>query len=299
MERKRRATTISNNISENNKTKKYLKKKRLKRTLNIILVISVSIFVICTFNILKWLIQNSKSNNILEETIEIAKIEEINGDVIEQINPPIQKELYSSDYANDYFYYMSIPFVSVDFEELKNKNSDTVAWLKVMGTDVNYPVVQTSDNSYYLTHAYDHTNNSAGWIFGDFRCDFEEFGRNTIIYGHSRRNNTMFGSLLGTTNKNWCSNRDNTIVHLSTPKYNTMWQIFSIYTIEKEAEYLTTYFETEEIYSSFLNNMKDRSIFNFNCNVDNNDRILTLSTCAKDDKYRVVIQAKLIKRELR
>ena len=73
MERKRRATTISNNISENNKTKKYLKKKRLKRTLNIILVISVSIFVICTFNILKWLIQNSKSNNILEETIEIEK----------------------------------------------------------------------------------------------------------------------------------------------------------------------------------------------------------------------------------
>ena len=176
-----------------------------------------------------------------------------------------------------------------------------IRWLglRYHGTNVNYPVVQTTDNDYYLTHAFDKSKNSAGWIFADYRCNLQNFGRNTIIYGHNRRNTTMFGSLLNTLNSNWYENRDNTIIYLSTPKYNTMWQVFSIYTIDKEAKYLTTYFETDDDYISFLDTMKSRSIHEFNCEVDSKDSILTLSTCANNDDYRVVVQAKLIKREIR
>ena len=75
--------------------------------------------------------------------------------------------------------------------------------------------------------------------------------------------------------------------------------MFSIYTIDKEAKYLTTYFETDDDYTSFLDTMKSRSIHEFNCEVDSKDSILTLSTCANNDDYRVVVQAKLIKREIR
>lgn len=125
------------------------------------------------------------------------------------------------------------------------------------------------------------------------------FGKNNIIYGHSRRNNTMFGSLLGVTNTSWCSNRNNTVIYLSTEKYNTMWQVFSVYTTPKETNYLTTSFANDESYLNFLNECKSRSIYDFGTIFSANDSILTLSTCAKDDNYRVVIQAKLIKKDIR
>ena len=70
---------------------------------------------------------------------------------------------------------MSLPFLSVGFDELNAKNSDTVAWLKVAGTKVNYPVVQTNNNDYYLTHAFDKTVNEAGWLFADYRSNLDEF----------------------------------------------------------------------------------------------------------------------------
>lgn len=61
------------------------------------------------------------------------------------------------------------------------KNSDTVGWIKVDGTKVNYPVVQSSDNSYYLNHAFNGSSNIGGWIFADYRDDFKEFGK-TLLY---------------------------------------------------------------------------------------------------------------------
>lgn len=109
----------------------------------------------------------------------------------------------------------------------------------------------------------------------------------------------MFGSLLGTTNETWCSNKENTIIYLSTEKYNTMWQVFTVYTTPKDTEYLTTNFASEEKYLSFLNECKNRSIYDFGTTFKESDSILTLSTCAKNDNYRVVIQAKLIKKDIR
>lgn len=109
----------------------------------------------------------------------------------------------------------------------------------------------------------------------------------------------MFGSLLGTTNETWCSNKENTVIYLSTEKYNTMWQVFAVYTTPKDTEYLTTNFASDEEYLSFLNECKNRSIYDFGTTFKETDSILTLSTCAKNDSYRVVIQAKLIKKDIR
>ena len=93
---------------------------------------------------------------------------------------------------------IKIPSVSGNFTELWKKNSDTVCWIKVEGTKVNYPVVQTDDNKYYLTHSFNKRNNSGGWVYADFRADFTNFGKNTIIYAHNLTNRTMFGSLVET-----------------------------------------------------------------------------------------------------
>lgn len=179
------------------------------------------------------------------------------------------------------------------------QNSDTVAWIKVEGTKVNYSVVQTTDNDYYLSHDFYGNKNSAGWIFADWRNDLKEFKRNTIIYGHNMNNKTMFGSLPSTLfSKKWQNNPNSHYIKLSTPTANTVWKIFSIYTTEPNVSYLRTVFEDEE-YRKFITQIQNKSTFNFNTDVSINDYIITLSTCDDSGKKRMVTHAKLIKYEPR
>ncbi len=243
--------------------------------------------------IIQWCYDNYKNRNIQHNNLENSQIEEIKASDNDQlINPPDDKN-------SDYWYYINMPLISVNFNELKKKNSDTVAWIKVEGTNINYPVVQTKDNDYYLTHAFDKSTNSAGWVFSDYRNRWPYKNENTIIYGHGRLNGTVFGSLKNVLNSKWQKNKDNYIVKLSTPNENSLWQVFSVYTIDPENYYLKTNFTNKEQYQEFLNVLKDRSVFSFNTTVDSLDKMLTLSTCTPDNQGRIVLHAKLIKTSAR
>ena len=244
----------------------------------------------------RWLFDNQKTKELGKELIEETPIEQVtetNSEQVEQINPP-------EDPHNDYWDYIKIPLISVDFTELKNKNSDTVAWIQVGGTNINYPVVQTTDNKYYLTHAFDKSYNEAGWVYSDYRNDWNNLKENTIIYGHGRWDKTVFGSLKNVLTSTWQNNKDNHIVHLSTPTENTLWQVFSVYQSDAESYYLTTtFYQNEAAHQEFLDTMISRSVYPFGTTVTTNDKILTLSTCAEDNIHRIVLQAKLIKKETR
>ena len=200
----------------------------------------------------------------------------------------------TSYYPNDYWDYINIPFMSVNFNALKQKNPDTVAWLKINNTYVNYPVVQSTDNRFYINHDYNRNSNVNGWIYGDYRDDFTNYRNNTIIYGHNLTNRTMFGSLVWATKSSWYTNQNNQIIKLSTPDNNTVWQIFSLYVIPSEAYYLRTYFDNTAEYTEFLNVITGRSVYNFNIGVNSNDKILTLSTCDDTGTRRIVIHAKMV-----
>ena len=86
---------------------------------------------------------------------------------------------------------------------------------------------------------------------------------------------------------------------MSTPTENTMWQVFSVYTIQAESYYITPNFSDTNSYQTFLNTLKSRSEVQFSANLNTNDKILTLSTCQDNFGHRVVMHAKLIKRETR
>ena len=189
--------------------------------------------------------------------------------------------------------------LSVDFSNLKQKNNDTIGWIKVNGTNINYPVVQTTKKYYYFNHAYDKSKNSAGWIYADYRNDMVHFDKNTIIYGHGRLDTTMFGSLKNILSSNWYQNKNNYIVKFSTETENTLWQVFSIYSIKAESYYITTQFSTDQYYQTFLTTIEQRSQVPFSTSLTTNDKILTLSTCKDNDKNRIVLHAKLIKLEKR
>ena len=178
--------------------------------------------------------------------------------------------------------------------EYITKNPDTIGYLKVKGTDIDIAVVQADNNDFYLNHDFDKKWNSMGWIFADYRNNFPNFSQNTIIYGHTYKDTIMFSSLKNVLNDNWLNNKDNHIIEFNSTNKEHKWQIFSIYTIEKTTDYLDIKFNDEE-FIKFTNMLKNRSIKNFNVEINKDDKILTLSTCYISSKYRLVVHAKLIK----
>ena len=252
--------------------------------------LTLTTYLICIFVSSRWYVQKLKVDYLANDILKTTQILE------DEIRETISKEEYIPDETDKY---ANISFLSVDFSDLLKKNSETVGWLKVNNTNVNYSVVQTNDNKYYLKHDFNKKSNYAGWIYGDYRDDFEYFGTNTIMYGHNMTNRTMFGSLVWCLKESWYKNTDNHYIKLSTPTSNTVWKIFAIYTIVPEVYYLKTYFDNDAEHQEFLNTIKKRSIYNFNEEVTTENKILTLSTCTDDGTKRVVIHAKMIKAEYR
>lgn len=270
------------------------KKRRLRKwVIAVFFAFFLSILSVGSIGIYIWLNDNKEIDQIQEKVVDDTKVKEKeDNDNTEQINPP-------EDKADDYWGYIKMNLLEVDFNDLLAKNSDTVGWIQVQGTNINYPIVQTTNNDYYLNHAFDKTENKAGWVYMDYRNNAVEFNQNTIIYAHSRYNGTMFGSLKNILNSSWYTNKENHIIRLSTPTENTMWQVFSVYTIPKESYYITPSFPTDESYQEFLNTIKGRSEVDFSGTVSIGDKVLTLSTCKDNFGNRIVMHAKLIKKETR
>lgn len=174
------------------------------------------------------------------------------------------------------------------FETLLQKNSDTVGWLQVNNTKINYPVVKGESNSYYLNRDYFKKKNSMGWIFMDYRNNPETLDKNTIIYGHNIKQGIMFGTIKNMMNKSWYNNATNQIITFNTPSKNMKWQIFSLYQINETEDYLKTEFESDEEYMNFLNMLKSRSKNDFHVELTPNSKILTLSTCFSHSTRHVV-----------
>lgn len=182
---------------------------------------------------------------------------------------------------------------NINFENLKKKNEDTVGFLKVNGTDIETVVVKSKDNSYYLTHNFENQKNKSGWIFMDYRNRLDGSDKNIVIYGHNMRNGTMFASLKNILDDSWLENTENYSIIFKTEDKRTIYKVFSVYQIEKEDYYLKTDFRDSE-FNTFINTLKERSIYNFGIDVTENDNVLTLTTCANNNKYRVVLHAKEI-----
>lgn len=261
------------------------------------LIIFTSIISITSLKLFFWNKDNQNINKLEEEINNMVNIE-----IIEEtgnlINPPEEPDNTEQPpvYVSDYWYYVTFPFYEVDFTQLIEKNSDTIAFIHMNNTNVNYPVVQTTNNDYYLTHAFDKRKNEAGWVYMDYRNTLDPMSDNIVIYGHGRVNNTVFGSLRKTLTDSWQNNKDNYVINISTPTINYVYQIFSIYTIEAESYYIQTSFPTAEEKQTWIDTMISRNTAKkIQTTVNSDDKILTLSTCYNDDGIRIVVQAKLIK----
>ena len=185
------------------------------------------------------------------------------------------------------------------FDLLLSKNKDTVGWITVNNTMVNYPVVQAKDNDYYLKHDFYKKATSLGWVFMDYRNNSKDLDTNTILYGHKMKSGMMFGTLSNALKKTWYTNRENQIITFDTPNKRMKWQIVSIYRTDYTSDYLEVNFENEEKFTEWISKMIGRSVYNFKVNVKYGDKILTLSTCygPSSANQRMAIHAVLIEED--
>ena len=277
----------------------------------IILVVAVVFFASCLELLTTWKSTNSKAEvdieNIIEEALIEDPVEDTDEDFGDDVEDPTSNNSNASsnktsssnnsnktsNSSSNKVDYTKISMVNVDFNYLKGINRQTVAWLYVNKLGINFPVVQTTNNQYYLEHNFEKKYDKTGWIYGDYRADFTNFKRNNVIYGHN--NNNKFGPLLNALNSSWYKNKTNQVIKLSTPTNDTLWQIVSIYTIKAEASYLSHNFENDASFKKWIDKMLGRSIYNFGYKPTVKDKFLTLTTCKDNNGNRVVIHAYLVK----
>ena len=220
--------------------------KKKKKIRLILIIIFSFLLIISTKNKIENKNENKKTDKIVKE--EIKKIKKDN----------------NQEYLD---------------ESIKKDNIYTIGWLRVEGTNIDYPVVQYKDNEYYLSHDFNNNYNSAGWIFMDYHNKLND--QNIVIYGHHRRDGSMFGSIDNLFKDNKSKN-----IYFITEEGTTIYRIFSVYSINSEDYYINNNFNN---FKETINTFKNRSQIDFNENTNNIEQIITLSSCHSNNIERLVV----------
>ena len=236
-----------------------------KTSTNIVSILTIILVLIGFFFIYQWYKENDKNNELKDNLIRTSLQKE-------------EKEKY--------------PYITTDLSNLIKQNSDTIGWIKVPNTEINYPVVQTTDNKYYLNYDFEKKENTAGWIFLDYRNRLDNSDDNYIIYGHNRLDDSMFGTLKKTMEEEWYKN--NKYIYFNTTNSYLTYEVFSIYSIDKDDFKSNINSISEEKYEEYLKVSLRRSIYDFQVELTTSDKIITLYTCDNDNENRTILQAKLV-----
>ena len=187
------------------------------------------------------------------------------------------------------------------YEKLYQKNKKIVGWLKIEGTNIDYPVMQTSNNEYYLEHNYNQEYDKNGSIFMDYNCTPAFPNDNMILYGHHMKSGKMFGNLNYYSKESfWEKNQTFTFDTIyETGKYAVMYVFRD--KIHTEDEIVFKYYQfidatsADEFYSN-MDAMAEMSLYDTGVTASYGDRLITLSTCdSSEADGRFVVVAKKIK----
>lgn len=200
--------------------------------------------------------------------------------------------LYSRDKSGD----ISYNYMQVDLSSALARNSDVVGWINVPDLGIDYPVVQTTNNEFYLSHDLDKNGSSQGWVFADYRCAINSATPNLVLYGHNLMSGGMFTSLNNLFNMN-----KDVYVRFQTKTETCIYKVVSVYETSPSAKYIRQDFESaddiEKFFSEILRANQWGYIKNESNTLSANDKVLTLSTC-RGNNARVVAHCKLITSKL-
>ena len=182
-------------------------------------------------------------------------------------------------------------------EELKKKNEDIIGWIEIEGTNINFPVVQGTDNEYYMKHTYNKENSTDGAIFLDKNYDWNIPSSNLLLYGHNNKNGTMFQNLLKYKDESFY--KKHPTIRFTTINDDSQYEIISaflsrVYYEDEQNVFRYYYFinandETE--YNNYVEESKKASLYDTKKSAEYGEQLLTLSTCSyhtEDGRFAVV-----------
>ncbi len=189
------------------------------------------------------------------------------------------------------------PVNPIDFDALTLEYPDVYAWIRIPGTNVDYPIVQREgDNNYYLTHTIDGQKKKEGAIFTEDYNTKTFDDPNTIIYGHDMRNGSMFKTLHKYRDKQFLL--ENSDIYIYQKDRVLQYKIFAAYISDSRHLMLHFDFTDENIFRDYLKNVLTKTNISSNINtdvaVDVGDKIITLSTCNGNNAQRYLVQAVLV-----
>lgn len=184
-------------------------------------------------------------------------------------------------------------------KELKKENEDIIGWLEIKDTNINYPILQGTDNEYYLTHNYKKEKVTGGSLFLDKNYDFSIPSSNLLIYGHRNKKGIMFEDLLKYKDEEFY--KEHSKIRFTTTEDDSEYEIISVFYsrvyYQDEKDVFRYYYfinaGNEEEYNEYINNAKKVSIYDTGKIAEYGEQLLTLSTCEYSQANgRFVIVAK-------
>ena len=196
----------------------------------------------------------------------------------------------------------------INWEKLKDINEEIVGWIQINDTEIDYPVLwhkgDDLSSQFYLNHNYKAEYDSYGSIFLDYRCTKGTDSKNTIMHGHHMNDGSMFGNLMnyGGTSGNLDFYKEAPTIRFDTPKAKGTYKIISIFktnTLSSQGEffnYMIGNFQNEKDFMNYVYNVRIRSLINCPVTVNEDDELITLSTCSYEfTNFRTVVVARRVR----
>lgn len=185
---------------------------------------------------------------------------------------------------------------------LQKENQDVKAWLQIDDTIINYPILQGTNNDYYLNHNYKNNYSMYGSIFAKSECSFTNSFSNIIIYGHNMKDGQMFNELLKYKNKDFYN--EHKTFTIATEQEENEYKIVSVFksrVFYQDEEnvfrfYNYTKFNNAKEYNTFIENCKKIQLYDTETSAEYGEQLVTLITCEySQENGRFVVVAKKVK----
>ncbi|MGN0143467.1 MAG: class B sortase [Clostridium sp.] len=173
------------------------------------------------------------------------------------------------------------------------ENDDYRGWIKINNTNIDYPILQGNDNIYYLDKDMNGEYLISGSIFMNYANNgFED--KITVLFGHNMKNGTMFADLNKYKQKDFFYGNNNIGIETNNGDY-LEYEVFSVYVTDAKENYIKTNFVNENEQKEFLDKIQNKSLYQSDIEIDEDDKIITLSTCSYEfNDARLVVHGRLL-----
>ena len=195
---------------------------------------------------------------------------------------------------------LELPDVLDEYQTLYQKNKKLIGWLKIDDTIIDYPVMQTSNNEYYLDHNYNQEYDKNGSIFLDKDCSIYPRSTNLIIYGHHMKSGKMFGQLQAYAKESY--GKKHGVIQFDSIYEKGTYQVMYVFRsqVYNEDDFVFKYYQfidanSQEEFDSYMKEMAAISLYDTEVTANYGDSLLTLSTCdhSQEDGRFVVVAKKI------